>query len=296
MRLLTILFAALLSFATLANTVETAQDLYSQRDLNKDGIAKAQQAADIYGSLVDSVEGVEKAEMLIDQSEALYFVGLITQFNGDKKKAKEVYWKGYEVGLMAANLLGDGPADKEGAVNPKDPANTDLLAKAMYWETVNCLRWGKLNGIFQSLGKWNTIGVPRLTDMLRLDYDVMNYGAHRSAGKALLTLPGNQKINGKSGLDFLEEAYYEAEAEAGDFTLSDNMATVTFYLEALRAAKMEGEFCEIYDQMVGFMEYADGDKDKLEEMFPDLAPEAKYEYAEFMNEKKNTKYYSKKCE
>jgi len=294
MRFLSILLVGLMSFSTLATTVETAQDLYSQRGLEKTGIAKAQEAADIYGTLAETeTDLVAKVELLIGQSEALYFVGLITQYNGDKKKAKAVYWKGYEVGLVAANLLGDKPADKKEAVNPKDPAHSELLAKAMYWETVNCLRWGKLNGIFQSLGKWKAIGQPRLQDMLRLDYEVMNYGAHRSAGKALLTLPGNGTIMGKTGFDFLDEAYYEGESEVGEFTLSNNMATVTFYLEALRSEKMEDEFCEIYESMTGFMKIAD--KDMLNEMFPALAPEAKYEYAEFMNERANTKYAKKKC-
>ena len=294
MRLLTILFVGLMSFSTLATTVESAQDLYGERGLDTAGIAKAQEAADLYGTLATTATDLEKVNLLIGQSEALYFVGLITQLNGDKKAAKKAFWKGYEVGLVAANLLGDKAADKQEAVNPKDPANGEVLALSMYWETVNILRWGKLNGIFQSLGKWKAIGQPRLEDMLRLDFDVMNYGAYRSAGKALLTLPGNGTIDGKTGFDFLDEAYYEGEMEVGEFTLSDNMATVTFYLEALRKEKMVDEFCEIYNSMVGFMKVAD--MDMLNEMFPELAPEAKYEYAEFMGDKANTKYAKKKCE
>ena len=296
MRLITILIAGLLSFSTLANTVETAQDLYSQRDLTKDGIAKAQQAADIYGKLAATAEGLEKANLLIDQSEAIYFVALMTQFNGaNKKVTKKIYWSGYEVALAAANLLGDKDAAGKKAVNPKDAVNGEVLAESMYWLTVNMLRWGKLNGIFASLGKWNNLGIPRIKDMLRLDYDVMNYGAHRSAGKALITVPGNSKINGKSGFDFLEEAFYDGEMEVGDYILSNNMANVTFFLEALRKTKDEETFCEIYNQLVGFMTEANGDKEVLEEMFPGLAPEAKYEFAEFKNEKSNRKF-ARKCD
>lgn len=293
MRLLTILLVGLMSFSTLATTVETAKGLYAERGLDAAGIAKAQEAADIYGTLAKTAEGVEKAELLIGQSEALYFVALITQFNGDKNEAKIVYLEGYDAGLAAANLLGDKDASKKPAVNPVDPANTEVLAESMYWLTVNMLRWGKLNGIFQSLGKWKNLGIPRLNDMLRLDYDVMNYGAHRSAGKALLTVPGNGQIQGKTGYDFLEEAYTKGENTVGDWTLSDNMATVTFYLEALRKEKMTDEFCEIYDVMVEFMAE---DDEVVGQMFPSLVPEAKYEYAEFMKDKKNTKYYNKKCD
>jgi len=283
-----------MSFSTLATTVEIAQDLYAQRSLKAAGIAKAQKAADIYATLAESATGVEKAKLLIGQSEALYFVGLITQFNGDKNKAKVVYLKGYDAGLAAANLVSDKDAGGKAAVNPKDVANTEVLSEGMYWLTVNMLRWGKLNGIFASLGKWKGLGIPRLNDMLRLDYDVMNYGAHRSAGKALLTVPGNGTIQGKHAIEFLEEAYSETENTAGDYTLADNMATVTFYLEALRKDKRVDEFCEIYDSMKELME--EEDDELLGEMFPNLIPEAKYEYAEFMKEKKNTKFYAKKCE
>ena len=92
---------------------------------------------------------------------------------------------------------------------------------------------------------------------------------------------------------FLEEAYEGGKNTVNGVTLSDNMATVTFYLEALRDKKNGPDFCAIYKPLETFMAHADDDT--LNEMFPDLVPEAKFEYGDFMNEKDNTKFAQKHC-
>lgn len=295
MRFLTLLFT-LASFSVFANTIEEAKNLYSQRGLDAQGLENAKKAAEMYKSVLANSTGlsdVQKADLLVKESEALYFVGLVQQRNGDEKAALETFWKGYEVGLSAVNMIGNNPGDKEAPVNPKVAGNEKILALSMYWELVNILRWGKIYGIFQALAKWKEIGKPRIEDILRLDFTTMGYGVHRSAGKALITLPGNQKIQGRDAVDFLKEAYEANENTVDGITLSDNMATVTFYLEALREGKKPGEFCPIYNNLTTFM--TDVDDETINQMFPNLVPEAKFEFDDFMNEKKNAKYAEKNC-
>ena len=293
MRLLTVLVSLAFSFSVFSNTVEEARTLYSKRGLDSQGLENAKKSAEMYQSLVTTSSGIEKANLLIRQSEAHYFVGLVLQKNGDEKGALEVFLKGYDAGLAAVNMLGDRPGDKEGKINPKEAGNESILADSMYWELVNILRWGKIYGIFQALSKWKEIGKPRIEDILRLDRTVMNYGVHRSAGKALLTLPGNQKIEGMSALDFLKEAYEATVHTVNGTTLADNMATVTFYLEALREEKDSETFCSIYKNIDSLMK--NPTDEQLNEVFPSLAPEARFEYSDFMSEKKNPKYAEKNC-
>ena len=76
MRLLSLLIAGLLSFSTLATTVETAKGLYAERGLNAAGIAKAQDAADLFATLATKAEGVEKVELLSSSYDSV----------GDKRK------------------------------------------------------------------------------------------------------------------------------------------------------------------------------------------------------------------
>ncbi len=295
MRFLTLLIT-LASFSVFANTIEEAKSLYANRGLDAQGLENAKKAAEMYKSILASSSGlsvVEKAHLLINESEALYFVGLVQQRNGDEDSALKTFWSGYEVGLSAVNMLGNNPGDKDAPVSPKVAGNEKVLALSMYWELVNVLRWGKIYGIFQALAKWKEIGKPRIEDILRLDPTTMVYGVHRSAGKALLTLPGNQKIQGRSALDFLKEAYEANENTVGDITLSNNMATVTFYMEALRDAKDASTFCPIYTGAAEFM--ANADDETINQMFPNLVPEAKFEYDDFMSEKKNVKFAEQKC-
>jgi hypothetical protein len=296
MRTLAILLALALSTSVFSNTKEEAATLYSKRGLDTQGLENAKASAEMYKAVIaesQNISDVEKAQLLVKQSEALYFVGLVTQRNGDDKGALKVFLEGYEAGLEAVNMLGDGPGDQKDPINAKVEGNEPLLAYSMYWELVNILRWGKIYGVLQAISKWKNIGEPRIIDILRLDPTTMNYGVNRSAGKALLTLPGNGKIQGKTALMFLEEAYKAGKNTVNGVTLSDNMATVTFYLEALRDGKNGPEFCAIYKPLETFMAHADDDT--LNEMFPDLVPEAKFEYGDFMNEKDNTKFAQKHC-
>ncbi len=296
MRILALLLTITLSTSVFSSTLEEAQSLYEKRGLDEQGLENARKSADLYEEIIASSSNLsaEEMAMLLDkQSEALYFVGLVTQRNGDEKEAMKVYWKGYEVALKAVNLLGDRPGDRKDPINPKNPAFGKTLAYSMYWELVNILRWGKLYGILQALTKWKEIGEPRIVDILRLDHTTMNYGVNRSAGKALISLPGKPKIQGRDAISFLEEAYTAGENTVNGITLSNNMATVTFYLEALREGKKTAEFCEIYKPLTSFMETATDET--LNEMFPALVPEAKFEYDDFMAERDNTKFAEKNC-
>ncbi len=296
MRTLAILLALALSTSVFSNTTEEAASLYSKRGLDSQGLENAKASAEMYKAIIaesQNISDVEKAQLLVKQSEALYFVGLVLQRNDDDKGALKVFLEGYEVALEAVNMLGDGPGDEPDSIGPKVEGNEKILALSMYWELVNILRWGKIYGVFQALGKWKEIGKPRIIDILRLDPTTMNYGVNRSAGKALLTLPGSQAIEGKTALMFLKEAYEGGANTVNGVTLSDNMATVTFYLEALRDGKKASEFCAIYKPLETFMAHADDDT--LNEMFPDLVPEAKFEYGDFMKEKDNTKFAQKHC-
>jgi hypothetical protein len=297
MRTLAILLALALSTSVFSNTTEEAASLYSRRGLDTQGLENAKASAEMYKTIIaesHDLSDVDKANLLVKQSEALYFVGLVLQRNDDEKGALKVFWEGYEVGLKAVNMLGDGPGDEPDSISPKVEGNEKVLALSMYWELVNILRWGKVYGVLQALSKWKKIGEPRIKDILKLDPLTMNYGVNRSAGKALLTLPGNGNILGKKAIDFLSEAYEGGINTVNGVTLSNNMATVTFYLEALRnEKKREQDFCAIYKPLETFMAHADDDT--LNEMFPDLVPEAKFEYGDFMNEKDNTKFAQKHC-
>ncbi|MDC0254045.1 hypothetical protein OAK75_04050 [Bacteriovoracales bacterium] len=272
-----------------------AEETFGRRGENR---AHALKAANMYGQYANTVSGVEKAECLTNKSEALYFYALSS--NGKRKAKMALYWDAYEAGLQAVRILGDRAGDQKAAVNPKMRGNESALSKAMWVMGINIGKWGKLKGPFSALGKWNKILKPRIKDAYRLDKTVADYGIQRLAGKALLVLGGN--INGNSGFDFLREGY-QATKHANSM-LTRNLATTTYFLEALAKRDDVDTFCDLYDELADVMDSGRNNDSILEETFflnlptggkRGLAPDSRLEYKEFLGEKKVHKHYNREC-
>jgi hypothetical protein len=291
MKVILSIWALLMVQSLYSNTIEVAESLYATRSLTGENAENSRLAAGIYHSLSKNQPSkLATAKMLIKQSEALYFDALRLPDSLRKRKMK-IFWSAYEVALEAANLLGNRSNDRRAPVSPTKEEYSKTLANAMYWLSSNAARWGQIKGPFTALKKWSNIVKPRIKDMLAIHPTVMSYGVNRIAGGALNLLGG--KINGRNALSFLQEAYNKTVHEVEGIETADNMATNTFLLEAYRKNKMISEYCDLYDVINEIMEEGD---DLLSQAFPDLVPEAHYEYGKFKRDKNFKKYYIKKCE
>ncbi len=289
-----------LAFGTLSFSAFSVCDLpqaESNFALRTQDRAYAKKAADRYEQHAYTISGVEKAECLTRQSEALYFYALSS--DGKRKEKMSLYWAGYEAGLNAVRILGDNPGDKKAAVNSRVRGGESALSEAMYFLGINIGKWGKLKGPFSALGKWNRVLKPRIIDVLRLDRTVNDYGINRLAGKALLVLGGS--INGKSAYDFLKEGYENT--KHSNSILTRNVSTTAYYLEALAKRDDVDTFCDLYDELTDVMDGGRNNDSRLNETFfidletgrRGLAPDSRLEYKEFLNEKKVHKHYNREC-
>lgn len=295
-KMMSVLLLAFMTFTASANTIEEAKDLYSKRGLEGDSRNNARRAAEIYLNLANTRStDLERAQMLSKASEAVYFDAFIMP-DKPRRDKMDAYWKGYELGLQAVNLLGTSAGDDDAPVNPKDSSYTKDLALAMYWMGANVGRWGKLKGPFTALDKWRKILKPRIEDLFRLDPNVENYGAHRIAGGALNVLGGTVNYRGteRDALSITSEAYEESKHTVNGIETSICMSTNIFYLDSLRKADSVDQFCALYENIKDI--FADGDS-MVSLAFPIYIPEAYIEYNEnFLGDKNFHRFYSKNCQ
>jgi hypothetical protein len=267
-----------------ANTVEVATDLYSKRGADTQN---AKSAADIFGTLAaEASDSVKKAELLISQSEAIYFYG-VRQKTKNEKIA--VHDEGQAIGLKAANLL------------KGDHSNDTLRARALYFYGSNLGKWALAKGLKESLSQFNNALKPQMNELISLDDSVEEYGVYRILGLAYVKVPklifGGDK---KKGMKMLAKAYEKTKVEYDeDFILSKNTTTNIYYLYALAKNKnYKTKFCTLYESMKIFID--EGEEFQAEHN-PNLIPETQSEIKTFLNPDKkddethyDVKAYAKK--
>lgn len=203
---------------------EEADALYARRDSTPEGMNLAWQAANMYAELASNTSSAaDKAQLLIRQSMAIYFVGDMSVNSDEKIK---FYSLGKEVALNAASILEKVPGEA------KDPANTELLAHAYYWYGVNLGKWGEASGILSSLGQWPTLRKYMEYIINMGQEDIEYYGASRTLGRAYFKLPYPLGSTSKS-LSYLEEAFnntLDSKKEISVYGLN-----VVYYAETLLA-------------------------------------------------------------
>ena len=86
--------------------------------------------------------------------------------------------------------------------------------------------------------------------------------------------------------------------------LTRNLATTTYFLEALAKRDDVDTFCDLYDELADVMYSGRNNDSILEETFflnlptggkRGLAPDSRLEYKEFLGEKKVHKHYNREC-
>ena len=195
-----VIAAALVAFVSPA-FADTTDDLLAQaqasfaaRAYTAAGVAKAQEAADLYAQLVAmSTDSKVKAKFLSRQSEALYFVGHAATSKKDKVR---YHLAGVELGKEALGAFGITEVkdfDSKLVARLKSElssAEIAVLAEAVYYRGIHLGQWGQANGVMDSLSKW-----PELRDSMLLvielgSADIANYGPYRALARGYHKIPG----------------------------------------------------------------------------------------------------------
>lgn len=265
-----------------ANTVEEARALFAKRG---ESVSNAQQAADIYSKLASTATGTEKANLLLGEAEAIYYVGIKASSKNSKLALHE---RGYGVAEYANSLL-----------KANNASNTEL-AISLYWYAANIGKWGEAKGILSSLKQWKQNMKPALLSLKDLDDSVQDYGVYRILGLGYIKVPGESNSD---GLEFLAKAYSETlktmNVDGEEIEISYHVNNTVFLLEGLRKTKkieVAGiDYCDVYESAEILWEAAQEDDSVLEAYNPKLVPETKVEFTNFFAEKDNTEYFEDKC-
>lgn len=281
LRPLIISISLLGSLCASANTVEVATDHYSKRGLDANN---AKLAAEIYETLAASeVNTVKKAELLVSQSEALYFLG--TKQKSSSAQIK-VHTKGEEAGLEASKILKD------------DESNKTLRARALYFYGSNIGKRGLAEGGTEPLKLFKKVLKPKMAELISLDETVQEYGVYRILGLAYVKVPGLLGGDKEKGLKMIRKGFDATVVEGDDFTVSSNSTTTRYMLFALMKNKYKTEFCALADE---FYAFAESERETQDAHNLDLIPETQDEVEQFLEPKKDTdqediiNYYDKKC-
>ena len=210
----------LFGFSLFADTAQRAEELYGQRGEN---IKNALMATKIYHQLAKQESAQEaKAEFLIRESEASYYVGGYW----DKRKYKLT---AYSQGLEAAETVVEMFAE------PANPRQKEFKARGLYWYGVNLGKYGQTKGIFAS-----TRNTPKLEETMNtiidMGYgDIYSYGAYRVLGRLADRTPGIFGGSKKKARKYLAKAFENTLLE--DAGVSVHGLNNIYYAEAL----MEGD-------------------------------------------------------
>ena len=271
------------SLAASANTVEVAVDLYTKR---LEDAANAEKAAKIYEDLAAAEENiVKKAELLVKQSEALYYFG--TQQKSDSAKLR-IFDAGQKVGLEASKLVRG------------DEASKTLRARALYFYGSNIGKWGLAKGGTEPLKLFKKVLKPNMAKLIELDETVEEYGVYRILGLGYVKVPGFLGGDKKLGLKMIQKGFDATitEVEDVDYEISTNSTTTRYLLFALMKNKKEEQFCDLANEFYGF---AEDERDIQDKNNTYLIPETQEEVRDFLSPKDDSdqedieKYYNKKC-
>lgn len=269
------------SFYASANTIEVATDLFSKRG---EDAQNAKKAASIYEALAaNEVNTVKKAELLVSQSEALYFLGTRQKSSSDQIK---VHTKGENAGLAASKMLKD------------DESNKSLRARALYFYGSNIGKRGLAEGGTEPLKLFKKVLKPKMNELIDLDETVEEYGVYRILGLAYVKVPGLLGGDKEKGLKMIRRGFDATVVEGDDFTVASNSTTTRYMLFALMKNKYKTEFCALADE---FYAFAESERETQDAHNPNLIPETQDEVNQFLDPKEDTdqeeiiKYYDKKC-
>lgn len=265
-----------------ANTVEVAVDLFSKRGEDANN---AKKAASIYEALAaGEVNTVTKAELLVSQSEALYFLGTRQKSDSDKIKVHE---KGELAGLKASEILKD------------DESNNSLRARALYFYGSNIGKRGLAEGGTEPLKLFKKVLKPKMGELINLDETVEEYGVYRILGLAYVKVPGLLGGDKEKGLDMIRKGFDATLVETDDYSVSSNSTTTRYMLYALmKNKKFKTQFCNLADE---FYAFAESERKVQDAHNPKLIPETQDEVEQFLDPKEDTdqeeivEYYDKKC-
>ena len=193
-----LLAAALVVFAVSANAATTqeleaqAAKAYDARDYTQAGRQSANQASGIYGTLAQQTsDPAKKAEYLIRQAGACFFMGDSTQDNNEKitQFSNGLTLAGAGVKLLGVNDVNAvTDADVQNLLK-KPKEQLQMLAEGLYVRGINLGQWGQANGVMQSLDKW-----PELRTTMELIVKIggkslHEYGAYRTLGRGYFKIP-----------------------------------------------------------------------------------------------------------
>jgi hypothetical protein len=269
------------TLAVSANTVEVATDHYAKRGLDANN---AKLAAEIYETLAASeVNTVKKADLLVSQSEALYFLGTRQKSTSDQIT---VHTKGELAGLKASEIL------------KGDQSNNTLRARALYYYGSNIGKRGLAEGGTEPLKLFKKVLKPKMNELIGLDETVQEYGVYRILGLAYVKVPGLLGGDKEKGLKMIRRGFDATVVEGEDFTVSSNSTTTRYMLFALMKNKYKTEFCALADE---FYAFAESERETQDAHNPELIAETQDEVEQFLDPKEDTdqediiKYYDKEC-
>ncbi len=236
-----LLAAALVVFAVTANAA-TTQELeaqaakdYDARDYTQAGRQSVTEALGVYATLVQqTTDPAKKAEYMIRQAGASFFLGDSTQDNNEKitQFSNGLTLAGDGVKLLGVNDINAvSDADLQNLMK-KPKEQLQMLAEGLYVHGINLGQWGQAKGVLQSLDKW-----PELRTTMELIVKIgakslHEYGAYRTLGR------GYFKIPALLGGDSAKAAKYLSTAVQGSLApgqvYSVNGYNNLFYVELLK--------------------------------------------------------------
>ena len=235
MKHLVIVVTMLFGLNLFADTTQRAEELYGQRGEN---IKNSLMAAEIYHQLAKQESAQEaKAEFLIRESEASYYVGS----HWDEKKYKLI---AYSQGLEAAETV------VKMFAQPTSPEQEELKMQGLYWYGVNLGKHGKTKGMFASAGN-----IPKLKEamntIINMGYeDIYSYGAYRVLGRLADQTPGILGGSKKKAQKYLAKAFENTRLEDTSVEVSVHGLNNIYYAEVLEEMDSKEQACRILSNLV----------------------------------------------
>jgi hypothetical protein len=235
--------------ATTEELVQKAEGAFKERDYNSPGIAKANEAAGIYGQVVAAqTDAKAQAKYLAKQAEALYFVG---HANTDRDLKIKYHLAGMESADKGVKVFGITDVTD---VEPKQIAELkksltaeelNLLGELLYQRGANLGQWGAANGVTASLGRWSEL---RETMNLIIKLGVQTtreYGALRTLGRGYHQIPGLLGGDNGKAEKYLQTAVEKTKAPGAIY--STNGYNNVYYAEVLRDTDKEQQGRELLE-------------------------------------------------
>ncbi len=266
---------------TLIKGLET----FSERQPTAEGMDSSLKAAQFFrlASTCNGATPKQKAEALMHESSAYFYVGDVMPIKGPLKKLRmERLQKGADIALEAASFIEE--KDENGHIVPGrslDPSNSKLLANIYYWYGASGARKAETLGVVAALPQWDKLQtymgyiINMHKEGLIHQSEIEHYGAYRILGRAMFSIAQKgltQIASFEEALEKQEEAYkgtlddYNEEGQKTSFNGLNNL----YYAETLMELK---RYQEAYVVLSNFVAV------DPEELDPEHLPELQVEIA-----------------